>query len=508
MKTKLFTLLFAVVANMGVAVAATAPTAADLLNDGYDPTANVVLCINPIEDATVCNDIYFVGSFSDWASSFTACPKFKALTGFEGWYVAEVEYAEGFQGKPVQAQSDGSFSWNYQAGDQNAWVHVAGLEATIEAGYGDEANVYFGSAGAYIYQLKYWKKHKTPCVAVVKHQYTIKLYAPDACADMKPAISGDDMGWGIPPIAMTEDMDDEFNTIYTYSFVGQEGHAFKIREVNDDSNWSNQMQYYDEDYDAWWTFDNIELTADSNIVLNWGDNEKYRFAKCTGSTETANIVVLLSDVANYIDFQALSVSDPSMTLHTVTSTNPYTLSNGSKLVGFEKSDGTETENKWNVKEGYNTTMPTPSWNGVDSLKAGTMFRAASGTTIELGGFQTAEAGKLVVYFQPNGDSERGVSVAISGGDPVEVAKSGVKIDGIRPAYAAEFDLPAGTYDAGDVVIKLISNTSNIFGVRIDKLGAQGIEDVKSAVKAEKRFENGQLVIIKNGVKFNALGAQL
>ena len=37
---------------------------------------------------------------------------------------------------------------------------------------------------------------------------------------------------------------------------------------------------------------------------------------------------------------------------------------------------------------------------------------------------------------------------------------------------------------------------------------QGIEDVKDAVKAVKFFENGQLVIIKNGVKYNALGAQL
>ena len=34
------------------------------------------------------------------------------------------------------------------------------------------------------------------------------------------------------------------------------------------------------------------------------------------------------------------------------------------------------------------------------------------------------------------------------------------------------------------------------------------ENVKDAVKAVKSFENGQLVIIKNGVKYNALGAQL
>jgi hypothetical protein len=39
-------------------------------------------------------------------------------------------------------------------------------------------------------------------------------------------------------------------------------------------------------------------------------------------------------------------------------------------------------------------------------------------------------------------------------------------------------------------------------------GSQAIENVESAEKAVKYFENGQLVIIKNGVKYNALGAQL
>jgi len=218
----------------------------------------------------------------------------------------------------------------------------------------------------------------------------------------------------------------------------------------------------------------------------------------------------LNEVANYIDFQALSVSDAAMTSSVVTSTAPYELANGSKLVGFQKSDGTEAENKWNVKESYNTTMPTPNWDGVDSLKAGTMFRAASGTTIELGAFQTKAEGKLVVYYQPNGDSERGVEVyvygeSVSGKD---LTASGVKIDGIRPAYAGEITLAAGSYDAGDVVIKLVVNTSNIFGVRIDQLQGQGVENVLDAVKAVKTFENGQLVIIKNGVRYNALGVEL
>ncbi len=227
-------------------------------------------------------------------------------------------------------------------------------------------------------------------------------------------------------------------------------------------------------------------------------------------TINAQTVVVLGDVANYIDFQALSVSDAAMTSHTVTSVDPYELPNGSKLVGFLKSDGTEATNTWNVKESYNTTMPTPAWAGVDSLKAGTMFRAASGTTIELGAFQTKAAGDLVIYYQPNGDSERGVEVYVYDElvEGTNLAGSGAKIDGIRPAYAGKITLAKGSYDAGDVVIKLITNTSNIFGVRIDQLQGQGVENTKVGNKAIKVFENGQLVIIKNGVRYNAIGVQL
>jgi hypothetical protein len=39
-------------------------------------------------------------------------------------------------------------------------------------------------------------------------------------------------------------------------------------------------------------------------------------------------------------------------------------------------------------------------------------------------------------------------------------------------------------------------------------GSQAVENVTAGEKAVKRFENGQLVIIKNGVKYNAIGVQL
>ena len=49
------------------------------------------------------------------------------------------------------------------------------------------------------------------------------------------------------------------------------------------------------------------------------------------------------------------------------------------------------------------------------------------------------------------------------------------------------------------------------GYRINKIqvgASQGIDNTKAGQKAVKIFENGQLVIIKNGVKYNAIGVQL
>ena len=49
------------------------------------------------------------------------------------------------------------------------------------------------------------------------------------------------------------------------------------------------------------------------------------------------------------------------------------------------------------------------------------------------------------------------------------------------------------------------------GYRINKIvvgAAQGFENADAAVKAEKFYRNGQLIIRKNGVEYNALGAQL
>ena len=232
-------------------------------------------------------------------------------------------------------------------------------------------------------------------------------------------------------------------------------------------------------------------------------------AVVTAMTVNAATVVELADVANYIDFQALSVSDPDMVKATVTSTDTYELANGTILKGFQKSDGSEAANSWNVKEDYNTTLPVPTKDDIDSLNVGTMFRASSGTTIELGAFTTSEDGELAIFYQPNGDSERGVSVSVYGEEAAgtDLTGDGKKIGGVRPAYIGVITLPAGSYDAGDVIIKLVSNTSNIFGVAIEKLVEEtAVDAVNATVKTQKVVRNGQVLIERNGVAYTILGS--
>ena len=228
-------------------------------------------------------------------------------------------------------------------------------------------------------------------------------------------------------------------------------------------------------------------------------------------TVHAQTTVVLSDVANYIDFQALKASDAQMTQTTVTSTNHYTMDNGSELVGFKRGDDTEAPCNWAVKDDYNYSLPTPTWEGVDTLIVGTMWRAASGASIVLGAFETTADGPLSVYYQPNGDSERGVQITVKG----EVVTgtcltgSGIKIDGVRPCYAGTITLPKGSYDAGDVVITTVVNTSNIFGVGIYHLPAPArVNNIQSdKVQNTKVMRDGKLFIESEGKTFNALGIE-
>jgi hypothetical protein len=60
---------------------------------------------------------------------------------------------------------------------------------------------------------------------------------------------------------------------------------------------------------------------------------------------------------------------------------------------------------------------------------------------------------------------------------------------------------------GDVEIKEFDGGYRIKAIQIGA-GSQGVENVEGAAKVEKFYRDGQLIIRKNGVEYNALGAKL
>lgn len=62
-----------------------------------------------------------------------------------------------------------------------------------------------------------------------------------------------------------------------------------------------------------------------------------------------------------------------------------------------------------------------------------------------------------------------------------------------------FTVAAGTYE-------VVVNVGFAFSCTLFPVGATGVENIESAVKAVKVLENGQVVILKNGVRYNVLGA--
>lgn len=298
-----------VVAVASFAAPATTPTKANLL-DFYEPGD---LCVCVYFEEEVCNDIVFAGSYNGWKTDDPASmAKFSPLEGFEGWYwVAVTDTCANIEGKPVQLKKDGSFSWDYQTGDADSWEVVAGT-VNIEAGYEGESNLKgYSTAEPVILISKYFKKHNSPCVAEVYHDYTIRLTAP-FCAGADgtyydAAIIGSFNGWSEGVAGEI----DEATFDYIFKINDKEGGEFKFKALGD-TDWSNQIQLPELDEagnivldengaEKWYDNPNITLTAETNITI---DYSKGRFTLCVeGTTDVEEVVVEKTAVKTIKDGQ-------------------------------------------------------------------------------------------------------------------------------------------------------------------------------------------------------------
>lgn len=113
------------------------------------------------------------------------------------------------------------------------------------------------------------------------------------------------------------------------------------------------------------------------------------------------------------------------------------------------------------------------------------------------------------YVQPNG-KDRVITITAAAGAKVTInvveaiSKDGVTITGISEAWNG-FEAGANEFTAtGNVVITTAAEKPKFSAILVE--GGTAVENVEAAVKAQKVIENGQLIIIKNGVRYNALGA--
>ena len=139
-------------------------------------------------------------------------------------------------------------------------------------------------------------------------------------------------------------------------------------------------------------------------------------------------------------------------------------------------------------------------------------------------FKDGNANKLVMkayneYVQPNGKAACLVITGISDGDKVKLTlNKALNKETMIEGATVESDMLNGTeIELTAAADEMRIYSKNIEGsadakwqlVSVEVPGeSQGIQNSNAAVKAEKFFRNGQLIIRKNGVEYNALGAQL
>ena len=154
-------------------------------------------------------------------------------------------------------------------------------------------------------------------------------------------------------------------------------------------------------------------------------------------------------------------------------------------------------------------------NGSDKAKA---FVVSPGKCYEFGG-----KNGILIIKNTNAGEKIVLTVAAKGSTAANFADEAGTFPVNAIAVTADLTLPAKGSDGadeqgyvwkelefvslgGEVQIKEFAGGYRIKAIQV--IAGQGVENVMDNAKAVKYFENGQLVIIKNGVKYNALGVQL
>lgn len=145
----------------------------------------------------------------------------------------------------------------------------------------------------------------------------------------------------------------------------------------------------------------------------------------------------------------------------------------------------------------------------DSFKGTKVCKTNGGGNFEAGAEGTPK--QRYLYANVTGNSSIKVWFESGSSNPVTLYISdGTNVLASREVSSGDKDLALileANY-VGDAGRICFYGSGSIEFFKIEINAAQGINDVNADVKAEKFFRDGQLIIRKNGVEYNALGAQL
>ena len=207
--------------------------------------------------------------------------------------------------------------------------------------------------------------------------------------------------------------------------------------------------------------------------------------------------------------------------------------NAASFTGFDFRDGslgTQIHDNGLLATAVNTEL-----NETDATahKYELKNKEAGEMGFEIGGvefsYSDQQAGKVAfktfgTYISPNGP-RRLITIPTKAGEKVRIyaqdAVSGLGVEGVKDATTINLVAWGEAKDAyleveasGSAIVIRSDNGEDTNTKIVWKIGAilpadaQGIENTNATVKVEKFYRDGQLVIRKNGVEYNVLGAQL
>ena len=211
-----------------------------------------------------------------------------------------------------------------------------------------------------------------------------------------------------------------------------------------------------------------------------------------------------------------------------------TIPAGFKKINFARLDGDaaatapDWANKWNQTndlvildkkdlfsiEGWGDPDSYGSWSRLYPILTNGYYLIGKFSGVDAWNVEDLTAAKLFTKNEAASGEEYALTFTLAEGDGIKVAK--VENDEIKARYIEgtgnEYVVDAA--NAGEKTIYFRPNKdggsgwSLLEGFILIAEKTTGINNVEAAEKAVKMIENGQLVIIKNGVKYNVVGSQI